>query len=111
MKCHAEHVQNSSQCPLCLKSINDMAAFNARVERLLEDHQMPEEYREYSSLVLCNDCGARSRCPYHFVYHKCMNADCGSFNTNMLQTYKTREPGAGLPDLNSCFTAEESKQR
>lgn len=31
--------------------------------------------------ILCRDCGKTGAAPFHFVYHKCPQADCGSYNT------------------------------
>lgn len=44
---------------------------------------LPPEYAERTQSLLCNDCGATSTAPFHFVYHKC--APCGSYNTRVLK--------------------------
>ena len=52
------------------------------LDRLLLNERMPEELAAKTQMVSCNDCGARSTVPYHFVYHKCLS--CSSYNTRVL---------------------------
>lgn len=83
--CHQEHVKNSYQCPVCLKSLDDMQDYFVRIDSLLDAQPMPEEYAMVRSQILCNDCEGRSVTKFHFVYHKC--SLCGSYNTKLLKTF------------------------
>jgi hypothetical protein len=83
--CHREHIKNSYQCPVCLKSLGDMQDYFIRIDSLLECQPMPEEYSMVRSQILCNDCEAKTVTKFHFVYHKCSR--CGSYNTKLLKTF------------------------
>lgn len=87
--CHREHLQNSYQCPICLKSVIDMSNFFNQIDQMLANHQMPCEYANVRSLVLCNDCELKSASQFHFVYHKC--DFCKSYNTKVLKTFNEDE--------------------
>ena len=80
--CYTSHIKNSYQCPLCLKSILDMTTHFKRLEALLKEQPMPQEYAHLKNNVLCNDCEKKSTVPFHFLYHQC--AHCQSFNTKVI---------------------------
>lgn len=82
--CHREHLQNSYQCPVCLKSVTDMSHFFNQIDLMLSNHVMPSEYDNVRSEILCNDCEMKSTVKFHFVYHKC--SYCKSYNTKVLST-------------------------
>lgn len=83
--CHQEHTRNSYQCPICLKSLSNMTHFFQRIDELMANQQMPEEYARVRSQILCNDCEKKSIAKFHFVYHRC--AQCSSYNTKLLRTF------------------------
>lgn len=87
--CHRDHLQSSYQCPICLKSVTDMSHFFNQIDMMLANHQMPPEYNQIKSLVLCNDCEKKSIAPFHFVYHKCNF--CKSYNTKLMKTFNEDE--------------------
>ena len=87
--CHRDHLQSSYQCPICLKSVTDMSNFFNQIDMMLANHQMPPEYVQIKSLVLCNDCEKKSTASFHFVYHKC--EFCKSYNTKLLKTFNEDE--------------------
>lgn len=87
--CHRDHLQSSYQCPICLKSVTDMSQFFNQIDLMLINHQMPPEYSQIKSLVLCNDCEQKSTAEFHFVYHKC--GFCKSYNTKLLKTFNEDE--------------------
>ena len=70
------------QCPLCKKSLIDMTNNWNRIEAYMSSTQMPEQYRDQTSNILCNDCEKKNTVPFHFMYHKCL--DCNSWNTTVL---------------------------
>lgn len=82
--CFQDYTKNSYQCPICLKSVLDTTYLFKCIEDVLATQQMPEEYANKQSLVLCNDCEKKSMAPFHFIYHRC--AHCRSFNTKALGT-------------------------
>ncbi|KAL1916101.1 uncharacterized protein VTP21DRAFT_6105 [Calcarisporiella thermophila] len=89
-KCHEEYIQcGNYHCPTCFKSVGDMEAYFRRLDAVMAQQEMPPEYRDYVSLVFCNDCEQRCEAPYHFLYHKCKG--CGSYNVKVLNTYKKGE--------------------
>ena len=91
-----EHTRSSYQCPICLKSIADVRALFRRIDDMMAEQRMPEEYARVRAHVLCNDCERRSVAPFHFVYHCC--AHCRSYNTKLLRTF-TEDAGASGSSL------------
>lgn len=83
--CHQEHTKNSYQCPICLKSLSNMSHFFQRIDELMANQKMPEEYEKVRAQILCNDCEQKSIAKFHFVYHRC--AICSSYNTKLLRTF------------------------
>lgn len=51
---------------------------------------MPQEYENFVSHILCNDCEKKSTAKYHFLYHKC--AHCNGYNTTVLKTKELDRP-------------------
>lgn len=102
--CHRDHLQTSYQCPICLKSVLDMTQFFNQVDLMLAGHEMPAEYANLQSLVLCNDCEMKSLVKFHFLYHKCNY--CKSYNTKILQTLN--QDDAAEADGQSDNTASTS---
>ena len=68
-----------STCPLCLQSVVDMSNYNLVLRRSVGATQMPEEYRDVTCEILCNDCTRYSTVLYHVLGLEC--PECGSFNT------------------------------
>jgi hypothetical protein len=73
-------------CPVCQKSVRDMKFLFERWDEIMAAQQMPEEYANDRSLILCNDCEKRSETKYHFYYHKCN--ECNSYNTKVIEVIK-----------------------
>jgi len=93
-KCYKEYIQTSYQCPTCFKSLANMTEYFKRIDQLLAQQKMPEEYRNWKSYILCNDCEKKSYTKFHFIYHKC--AYCSSYNTKLIKTFDSIE-AANLP--------------
>ncbi|KAK6252682.1 hypothetical protein QUC31_014402 [Theobroma cacao] len=70
-------------CPICSKSMGDMAVYFGMLDALLASEQLPEEYRNRCQDVLCNDCDKKGSAPFHWLYHKC--GYCGSYNTRVIK--------------------------
>ncbi|KAI4357786.1 hypothetical protein L6164_001712 [Bauhinia variegata] len=69
-------------CPICSKSLGDMAVYFGMLDALLASEQIPEEYRNHFQDILCNDCEKKGTARFHWLYHKC--GFCGSYNTRVI---------------------------
>ncbi|KAB2035531.1 hypothetical protein ES319_D04G158500v1 [Gossypium barbadense] len=70
-------------CPICSKSMGDMAVYFGMLDALLASEQLPEEYRNRCQDILCNDCDKKGTAAFHWLYHKC--GYCGSYNTRVIK--------------------------
>ncbi|KAI9284403.1 zinc-ribbon-domain-containing protein [Umbelopsis sp. AD052] len=95
-KCHEEHIKTSYQCPTCLKSLWDMTTYFTRIDNFLKVQTMPQEYENFVSYILCNDCEMKSQTKYHFLYHKCTH--CNGYNTTVLKTKELGRPDDATTD-------------
>ena len=57
-----------------------------QIEQYISESEMPEEYRDMKSEVICNDCEVKTITKFHFMYHKCNQ--CNGWNTNIMRTFK-----------------------
>lgn len=70
------------RCPLCNKSVGDMARTWTAYDRYIARLPMPEEWSETRARIACNDCSEKGETKFHFAGLKCPN--CGGYNTTML---------------------------
>ncbi|XP_021896127.1 LOW QUALITY PROTEIN: zinc finger protein BRUTUS-like [Carica papaya] len=70
-------------CPICSKSLGDMAVYFGMLDALLASEDLPEEYRDRCQDILCNDCDKKGTARFHWLYHKC--GFCGSYNTRVIK--------------------------
>ncbi|CAL5419202.1 unnamed protein product [Camellia sinensis] len=70
-------------CPICSKSLGDMAVYFGMLDALLTSEELPEEYRDRCQDILCNDCDKKGTSRFHWLYHKC--GFCGSYNTRVIK--------------------------
>ncbi|XP_059649687.1 zinc finger protein BRUTUS-like [Cornus florida] len=70
-------------CPICSKSLGDMAVYFGMLDALLASEELPEEFRDRCQDILCNDCENKGTSPFHWLYHKC--GHCGSYNTKVIK--------------------------
>ncbi|KAI3453049.1 hypothetical protein Pfo_009712 [Paulownia fortunei] len=70
-------------CPICSKSMGDMSVYFGMLDALMASEVLPEEYRNRSQDILCNDCDGKGTAPFHWLYHKC--GLCGSYNTRVIK--------------------------
>ncbi|WCJ21408.1 zinc finger (C3HC4-type RING finger) family protein [Euphorbia peplus] len=75
--------QNQYRCPICSKTVMEMSNSWSLRDQEIEAIQMPEEYR-YEVSILCNDCNAISKTPFHIAGLKCSH--CKSYNTRRVST-------------------------
>ncbi|KAH9607907.1 hypothetical protein KSS87_022262 [Heliosperma pusillum] len=84
--CFQAYTCSSYICPICSKSLGDMAVYFGMLDALLASEQLPEEYRDRCQDILCNDCGRKGIARFHWLYHKC---GCGSYNTRVIKMSST----------------------
>lgn len=81
--CFDQYMATSYKCPLCSKSIVKMDALFLNLSNIIKEQPMPEDWKNVRSILLCNDCSAKSSTPFHFLGLQCEN--CHSYNTIELQ--------------------------
>lgn len=67
------------ECPVCERSVVDMQKQWQELDEKVASTPMPEEYRDYYVMILCNDCQKENTVLYHSEGMKC--PECGSYNT------------------------------
>ncbi|VAH63071.1 unnamed protein product [Triticum turgidum subsp. durum] len=82
--CFQAYTCSHYTCPICCKSLGDMAVYFGMLDALLAAEELPEEYRDRCQDILCNDCERKGRSQFHWLYHKC--GSCGSYNTRVIKT-------------------------
>ncbi|PAN29073.1 hypothetical protein PAHAL_5G200400 [Panicum hallii] len=82
--CFQAYTCSHYTCPICCKSLGDMAVYFGMLDALLAAEELPEEYQDRCQDILCNDCEKKGRCRFHWLYHKC--GSCGSYNTRVIKT-------------------------
>lgn len=86
-KCFDEYTSTSYHCPLCMKSLTNMDQHFERLDEIVRNQRMPQEYQRKRSRILCNDCGNKTITGFHFLYHKCQTSTCNSYNTTVLDVF------------------------
>jgi hypothetical protein len=81
--CFKELCAITYKCPICSKSVENMASQFQRLERHIESQPMPPEYANKKAYVFCNDCLNKGASTYHWLGTKCIF--CDSFNTVQLE--------------------------
>ncbi|CAL9042149.1 unnamed protein product [Musa banksii] len=82
--CFQAYTCSHYTCPICSKSLGDMAVYFGMLDALLAAEELPEEYWDRCQDILCNDCGKKGTSHFHWLYHKC--GFCGSYNTRVIKT-------------------------
>ena len=59
--------------------MTDLTNYWKLIDMTISSHQMPEEFKDWTADVHCNDCEKKSNTKYHFSYHKCQH--CEGYNT------------------------------
>uniref|UniRef100_A0A7S1XFH7 RING finger and CHY zinc finger domain-containing protein 1 n=1 Tax=Compsopogon caeruleus TaxID=31354 RepID=A0A7S1XFH7_9RHOD len=88
--CYEEYTKRNFTCPICAKSLADMSQLYHRIDETLAEEERPPELVGTETLILCNDCGAKSKAPSHYIYHKCRM--CFSYNTRVLERIRISTP-------------------
>ncbi|KAI5382898.1 zinc finger protein BRUTUS [Lathyrus oleraceus] len=81
--CFQAYTCSHYTCPICSKSLGDMAVYFGMLDALLAAEELPEEYRDRYQDILCNDCDRKGTSRFHWLYHKC--GSCGSYNTRLIK--------------------------
>ncbi|MBA0616657.1 hypothetical protein Godav_026159 [Gossypium davidsonii] len=95
--CFQAYTCSHYTCPLCSKSLGDMAVYFGMLDALLAAEELPEEYRDRCQDILCNDCDQKGTARFHWLYHKC--GYCGSYNTRVIKT-STQTPPTDCSTVN-----------
>ncbi|XP_048329443.1 zinc finger protein BRUTUS [Ziziphus jujuba] len=82
--CFQAYTCSHYTCPICSKSLGDMAVYFGMLDALLAAEELPEEYRNRCQEILCNDCDRKGTARFHWLYHKC--GSCGSYNTRVIKS-------------------------
>lgn len=78
-----------------------MDALFLNLANTIKEQPMPEDWQSVRSIILCNDCSAKSETPYHFLGLRCQI--CLSFNTHELS--RSVWPGMRYDDPHSVALA------
>lgn len=87
--CYEDHSKHSYKCPTCQKTVLNMEAQFRVLDMEISLQPLPQPYCQWTCVVSCNDCNAKSSCPYHVLGLKCDN--CKSYNTVQLKLIKPEE--------------------
>jgi zinc finger protein-like protein len=81
--CKAEYTAKGNySCPVCSKSLGELAPVFKKLDHLLSGESMPSEYRTARCDLHCLDCSRPSaQQRFHFLYNKCPL--CSSYNTRV----------------------------
>ncbi|KAF8103682.1 hypothetical protein N665_0186s0050 [Sinapis alba] len=88
--CFQAYTCSHYTCPICGKSLGDMAVYFGMLDALLAAEELPEEYKDRCQDILCNDCECKGTTRFHWLYHKC--GTCGSYNTRVIRSETTTAP-------------------
>ena len=88
-ECFEKWCKTSYRCPICSKSVVNMASQFTLLDRQIDSQKMPDEYRNTRAYVYCNDCEGKSTTAYHWVGLKC--AKCDSYNTSQIETFEIQD--------------------
>ncbi|KAA8916236.1 hypothetical protein TRICI_001633 [Trichomonascus ciferrii] len=87
--CYVEHTKSCYRCPTCARSVLNMEAQFRILDTEIANQPLPEPYSGWRSIVICNDCSAKSNTPFHFLGLKCQT--CRSYNTAQIGLIKPEE--------------------
>ncbi|KAJ0105207.1 hypothetical protein Patl1_19149 [Pistacia atlantica] len=85
--CFQAYTCSHYTCPICSKSLGNMAIYFGMLDSLLAAEELPEEYKNRLQDILCNDCEKKGTARFHWLYHKC--GSCGSYNTRVIKSETT----------------------
>lgn len=84
--CQKKLLRSNFQCPICLKSMVDLSGHYKEIDSYVNNLQIPDEYKDHKTEILCNDCLKKSIVDFKFIYHKC--SYCSSYNTSITKTFR-----------------------
>ena len=82
-KCFNTYLRTQIACPLCKKSLIDPKLFEANMDMQIASMPMPEDYKDTTMVVACNDCLFKSKVKFHIMGGKCDK--CRSYNTTRVE--------------------------
>ena len=66
----------------------------------------PDEYKNWKSLIFCNDCEQRCTVDYHLLSHECQL--CKGYNTNVIEIIKPMQEEEQIQNNESNESSESS---
>ncbi|KAH3681626.1 hypothetical protein WICPIJ_007416 [Wickerhamomyces pijperi] len=90
--CYDDHSKHSYKCPTCQKTVLNMEAQFRVLDMEIRLQPLPHPYSQWTCVIRCNDCNAKSSTPYHVLGLKCDN--CKSYNTAQLKLIKPEQTDA-----------------
>lgn len=107
VKCLTEYIEsNEYKCPLCKKSIGDMKYLWDQMRAVCSIQKTPDEYKNWKSLIFCNDCEQRCTVDYHLLSHECQI--CKGYNTNVIEIIKPMQEEEQIQNNESNESSESS---
>lgn len=77
--CMAQYLKSYIGCPLCKKTLFDMSEQWKLIDVYRESEILPDEYAEWRTKFLCNDCHSITEDKFSFIADKC--STCNGYNT------------------------------
>jgi len=74
------------RCPICKKSTIDMENVWNATRNMCNANNVPDEYKNWTTNIYCNDCDKNSVIKYHIIALECEH--CKGFNTALQDLYK-----------------------
>lgn len=74
----------SFRCPTCQKTMVDLSHHWQMLDMEIQNVPMPEEYANETRNIVCNDCETEGTVKFHVIGLKCVNKECGSYNTKAI---------------------------
>lgn len=91
-ECYSFYTERSMQCPICMKSMGTMEAYNRRVEKMIKCiEEINRKKGSWTCEVSCYDCGCDSNTNYKYLFNRCPT--CESYNTRLNQINKSFTSG------------------
>lgn len=85
--CFNQHSNHDYKCPICKKTVLNMEVEFRMMDKEITNSIMPDDCKNWKSIVKCCDCDGWSNVDYHYIGHKCDH--CKSYNTMVIKIIKS----------------------
>lgn len=96
--CFDEYKTEFYTCPLCHKSLTEMRAYYAQIDKAVAHETLPPDMRNKQAEILCHECDERRISQYHYLYLKCM--ECDGYNTSLIRIFEKPSTTTPTPKQN-----------